>query len=32
VQYALPNGAQIGYTTTESALVLALYHWIAAQV
>ncbi len=33
VQYAaLPNGAQIRYTTTDSGLIMALHHWFAAQL
>jgi hypothetical protein len=32
VQYtALPNGAQIRYSTTDPALVMALHQWFAAQ-
>jgi hypothetical protein len=29
---ALPHGGQIGYTTTDATLIMALHHWFAAQV
>jgi hypothetical protein len=33
VEYtALPNGAQIRYTTTDPALIMALHHWFTAQI